>query len=371
MPGRSALPHPVTDPGPRQELRFCTAPDGVRIAYAVHGEGPPLVISTCWLSHLQHDWESPVWRHFLEFLGSIATVVRFDERGFGLSEREIEDFSLEARIGDLEAVVEAAGFDRFSLMAMAQGGAVAISYAHRHPERVERLVFYGSSAVTMPDPTPDELDQAQVFDDMVRVGWARPDSTFRRVFTTLMIPDGGEREMRWLDELQRLAVTPETLVRARVGRRDVDVRPLLKDLSVPALIMHSRHDRMHPFAKSVELASAMPDARFTPLECDNHIVLEDDAAWQIFVSEMLAFLPRPEPEAAAASTLGIASLSPRERDVLVLAAEGLDNDGIAEALTLSVRTVERHLQNAYLKLEVRGKSARAAAVARYLNASRR
>src|SRR6201986_268912 len=130
---------------PQQQVRFCRAPDGARIAYAVHGDGPPLLISTCWLSHLQFDWESPVWQHFLTDLGAFATVIRFDERGHGLSDWGVTDHSLTARIGDLEAVADAAGFDRFALMAMAQGGPVAISYASRHPQRVSRLLFYGSS----------------------------------------------------------------------------------------------------------------------------------------------------------------------------------------------------------------------------------
>lgn len=357
---------------PPQQIRFCRAPDGVRIAYAVHGSGPPLVISTCWLSHLQHDWESPVWRHFLAFLGEIATVVRFDERGFGLSEREVDDFTLEARIGDLEAVADAAGFDRFTLMAMAQGGPVAISYAHRHPERVDRIAFYGSSASVLPDPTPDELERSRVFDDMVRVGWARPESTFRRVFTTLMIPRGGEREMRWLDELQRNAVAPETLVKARAGRRSADVRHLLPEIGVPALILHSRHDQMAEFDKSVEMAAGLPDSRFVPLESENHIVLEGEPAWEVFRRELRAFHPTAGVARQHPSVQGDAvdALSAREVEVLALAAAGHDNDAIATELFLSVRTVERHLQNVYAKLGVCGRSARAAAVGRWYASSR-
>ena len=121
--------------GPDQEIRFCRGASGVRIAYAVHGSGPPLVIVSCWLSHLRYDWQSPVWRHFLDDLGALATVVRYDERGFGLSDWTIDDFSLDARLGDLEGVVEAVGLDRFAVLGMSGGSTVAMAYAARHPER--------------------------------------------------------------------------------------------------------------------------------------------------------------------------------------------------------------------------------------------
>ena len=144
----------------RQEIRFCRAPDGVRIAYAVHGSGPPMVVDSCWLSHLQYDWQSPVWRHYLAEWGRDHTVIRFDERGHGLSDRGVTDHSLEARLGDLEAVVDDAGVDRFALQAMAQGGPVAIAYAAKHPERVSRLVFYGSySGQQSKDPTEDRAER--------------------------------------------------------------------------------------------------------------------------------------------------------------------------------------------------------------------
>jgi pimeloyl-ACP methyl ester carboxylesterase len=162
---------------PPQEIRFCRAPDGVRIAYAVHGSGPPLLIATCWLSHLQFDWESPVWRHFLQDLGRFATVIRYDERGHGLSDWDVEDYGLEARIGDLEAVADDAGFDRFALMAMSQGGPPSIAYAVRHRDRISRLLFVGSYAAALPDPTPEQLELNETFEQMIK--WAGPGPTRR------------------------------------------------------------------------------------------------------------------------------------------------------------------------------------------------
>ncbi len=346
----------------QQDVRFCRAPDGVRIAYAVHGSGPPLVITTCWLSHLQHDWQSPVWRHFLRDLGRVATIIRYDERGHGLSDREVDDFSLEARVGELEAVVAHAGVDRFAMMAMSQGGPVAIRYAAEHPDRVTRMLFYGSYAAAMPDPTPDQLAMSEAINQIIKVGWEHPTPEFRRVFTTLMIPGATEEQMSWLDELQRVAVTGETAYESRTQRVLADTTAELDRLRMPTLILHSVEDRMNDFERARVLASHIPDARLVPLESRNHILLEDEPAWPVFVAEVTEFLrpDRPAPATAAVDAV----LSARELEVLRLVADGLDNEAIAAALTLSVRTVERHLQNVYGKLDLTGRNARTAAVAR-------
>jgi pimeloyl-ACP methyl ester carboxylesterase/DNA-binding CsgD family transcriptional regulator len=339
----------------------------VRIAYARHGSGPPLVIATCWLSHLQYDWQSPVWRHFLSDLGEIATVVRYDERGHGLSDWDVTDFSLEARIADIEAVVDDAGLDRFALMAMSQGGPPSIAYAVRHPERISRLIFYGSYAAAFRDPTPEELELDETFERLIKVGWARPDSAFRRVFTSLMIPGATEEQMRWLDELQRVAVSAETALAARRQRKRADVIDLLPELSAPTLVLHSRHDRMNDFEASRFLASMVDGARLVVLESSNHIVLGDEPAWPVFMAEVADFMAADRtPVIAMTGADATSVLSARELDVLRLAAEGQDNAAIAQSLTLSVRTVERHLHNIYAKLGIQGKSARAAAVARLM-----
>jgi pimeloyl-ACP methyl ester carboxylesterase/DNA-binding CsgD family transcriptional regulator len=352
---------------PPQQLRFCRSADGTRIAYARHGSGPPLLIATCWLSHLQHDWQSPVWRHFLDDLGEIATVVRYDERGYGLSDWDVTDFSLEARVADLEAVIADAGLDRFALMAMAQGGPSSIEYAVRHPERITRLMFYGSYAAAMRDPTPEDLALSEAFQQLIKVGWARPESEFRRVFTSRMIPGATEDQMRWLDELQRVASSADNACAARRARSKDDAVDLLPQIHAPTLVLHSRHDRMNEFDDGLLLASTIPGARLVVLESSNHIVLGDEPAWRVFVDEVAAFMAEDRgPAMSATGGPAAALLSARELDVLRLAAQGQDNAAIAKSLTLSVRTVERHLQNAYLKLGVQGKSARAAAVARLM-----
>jgi len=350
-----------------QDIRFARSADGVGIAYAVHGSGPPLLIDACWLSHLQFDWQSPVWRHYLVELGRIATVIRYDERGHGLSDRGVTDHSLTARVADLEAVADDAGFERFALLAMSQGGPVAIEYAARHPERLSRLIFYGSYAGAESIASPEELELYKAFEALIRVGWARPTSEFRRVFSSMMIPGGTEEQMRWLDDLQRMSVDAETAVLSRAQRRAVDASPRLPELDLPTLVLQSRGDQMNEFKHSRELAMNIRGARLVALESSNHIVLADEPAWPVFLREVTAFLaPDRTLQAPVPSDDVAALLSPRELDILNLAARGHDNDAIAAELVLSVRTVERHLQNVYAKLGLQGRTARTAAVARLL-----
>ena len=355
-----------------QDIRFARSTDGVGIAYAVHGSGPPLLIDACWLSHLQFDWQSPVWRHFLVELGRIATVIRYDERGHGLSDRGVTDHGLQARLADLEAVADDAGFERFALLAMAQGGPVAIEYAARHPERLTRLAFYNSYAGAQVAATPEEAELFAAFEAMIKVGWGRPTSEFRRVFSSMMIPGGTEEQMRWLDDLQKMSVDAETAVLSRSQRQVIDSSARMAELDLPTLVLHSRGDQMIDFKECRALAAGIRGARLVALESNNHIVLADEPAWPVFLRELTTFLSpdrvlmAPTPSNGADSS-AVSTLSPRELDILGLAAQGLDNDAIAAELVLSVRTVERHLQNAYAKLGVQGRTARAAAVGKLLH----
>jgi pimeloyl-ACP methyl ester carboxylesterase/DNA-binding CsgD family transcriptional regulator len=362
MATRESIPQQA----PPQEIRFCRGRDGVRIAYSTHGSGPPLVIVSCWLSHLERDWESPIWRHFLEQLGGVAHVTRYDERGFGLSDWRVVDFSLEARVADLEALVTALGFDRFALLGMSGGAPVAMAFAARHPEPVTRLVLYGTSgAGCLAETEEDDLEE-EAFLALMRAGWARPESTFRRVFSSLFVPDASEEQMRWLDELQRVSTSTENAIASRLARRLVDVTRELGSIRCPTLVLQARRDPMVGFESGLAVAERIPGARLVPLDSRNHILLEDEAAWPVFIREVAAFL---EPDARAARSARPAeppALTVREREVLSLAADGRSNEQIAGELGLSVRTVERHLSNVYVKLGISGKAARAAAVAALL-----
>ena len=283
-----------------------------------------------------------------------------------MSDRGVKDHSLEARVADLEAVADHAGLDRFALLAMAQGGPVAIEYAARHPERLTRLAFYGSFAGDEPPSTPEEIELFEVMGRLIKVGWARPTSEFRRVFSSMMIPGGTEEQMRWIDDLQRMAVDADTAVLARAQRQVTDARGRLAELDLPTLVLHCRGDQAQGFQRGRELAAGIRGARLVALESNNHIVLADEPAWPVFLREITEFIA-PDRAAAPAAADVASVLSPRELDILRLAADGLDNDAIAAELVLSVRTVERHLQNAYAKLGLQGRTARTAAVARLLS----
>jgi pimeloyl-ACP methyl ester carboxylesterase/DNA-binding CsgD family transcriptional regulator len=352
-----------------QEIRFCRGHDGVRLAYAVYGSGPPLVVVSCWLSHLQYDWQSPVWRHFLADLGAVATVVRYDERGFGLSDWNVRDFTLPVRVADLERVIEALGLKRFAMIGMSGGAPVAIAYASRHRDRLTRFALYGGIARgcfgAVDDPVAEEAFRA-----LIRTGWARPEGTFRRVFTSTFIPDATEEQMRWLDDLQRMSTSTENAVASRIARQAIDVMDLLPSIRVPTLVLHGRGDRASSFDHARDIAARIPGARFVPLETRNHIVLADEPAWATFRREITSFLEPDRHSGRTADDEAIDELTPREREVIGLAATGRTNAEIAGDLFISIRTVERHLSNAYLKLGLTGRAGRAAAVAELVRTER-
>jgi pimeloyl-ACP methyl ester carboxylesterase/DNA-binding CsgD family transcriptional regulator len=344
----------------RQQIRFCIASDGARLAYAVHGSGPPIVRVATWLTHLEFDWDSPVWRHWLEELGRRHTVIRYDERGCGLSDRTADDVSLEAWVADLEAVVAAAGLDRFAVLGVSQGAAIGVVYAARHPERVTELVLYGGYARGRRLRSPEGHAQENALISAIRAGWDDPTPTFRRVFSMLFLPDGSPEQMAWYDDLLRHSASAEMAARLYEARGSLDVVEFAPRVSAKTLVVHARDDRVVPAEEGRLLASLIPEAELALLESANHILLADEPAWPAFLSQLDDFLGTEQlPRADSAH------LSPRELEVLELVATGLTNDAIAARLVLSVRTVERHLSNIYGKLGVTGKAGRAAAAARF------
>jgi pimeloyl-ACP methyl ester carboxylesterase/DNA-binding CsgD family transcriptional regulator len=343
-----------------QQIRFSTAQDGARLAWASHGSGPPLVKTSNWLTHLEYDWDSPVWRYWLEGLGQSHSVVRYDERGCGLSDQEVGEPSVDQWVSDLETVVDAAAIERFTLLGISQGAAIAIAFAVRHPERVERIVLYGGYARGRNHRGEREL--AETLAAVIRAGWEQPNPAFRRVFTMRFLPEGTPEQMAWYDELQTRTTSAENAARLSEARSDVDVRHLAPHVQAETLVAHARGDAAIPFEEGRLLATLIPNATLLPLDSVNHLLLPDDPAWPVFLSEFRKFTGAP----AAPAPGPVHELSEREREVMRLVTEGLSNEEIAERLFLSVRTVERHLSNVYAKLRVSGKAARAAAAARFL-----
>ena len=275
-----------------QRIRFCTAADGVRIAYATSGAGAPLVKPANWLTHLEFDWESPVWRHWLRELSRDHTLVRYDERGSGLSDRDVDDLSFEAWVRDLETVVDAAGLEQFTLFGLSQGCAVAIAYAVRHPQRVTRLVLYGGFAqgsITRAR-TPQEREEAELLTHQLPLGWGRDNPAFRLFFAARFLPEGTPEQMRWFSELQRITTTPEIAVCLRSTSSTIDVTALAPRVRAPALVLHGTGDAVVPFDQGRLLAALIPDARFVSLESRNHVLLESEPAWTRFTDEVRRFL---------------------------------------------------------------------------------
>jgi pimeloyl-ACP methyl ester carboxylesterase/DNA-binding winged helix-turn-helix (wHTH) protein len=275
----------------RQEVHFCTATDGVRIAYAAVGQGPPLVKTANWLNHLEYDWESPVLSPLLHELAAGHRLIRYDARGNGLSDWEVEDLSFESFVRDLECVVEAAGLDRFPLLGISQGCAISVAYAVRHPERVTHLVLYGSFARgRRRRGSQQEIMNSEAVVTLMRQGWGQENPAFRQMFTSLFIPGGTEEQMKWFTDLQRITTSPENAVRLREVVDEIDVTDLLPCIEIPTLVLHCRNDAVQPFDEGRRLAAAIPGARFVALEGRNHVPLQGEPAWDRLVQEMRDFL---------------------------------------------------------------------------------
>ncbi len=348
-----------------QRIAFVTTADGVRLAYATHGRGYPLVRAAHWLTHLQYDWESPIWAPWLRDLGQRYRVVRYDERGCGLSDWDVGDMSLDAWVSDLEAVVDAAGLPRFALLGMSQGAPVAIRYAVRHPERVSHLVILGGYLVgwAKRGATAEALEEMQATLTLMRTGWGRDNPAFRRLWTFNFVPDGDEGLLRSYDALMNTTTSPANAVRFEQAFGELDATEDARQVRVPTLVLHLDDDHVTPFAWGPRIAATIPGARFVQLHGRNHVIRPDEPAWSRFLELLEDFIG-----VSAAERQDVAnpdeSLTTRQREILALVAKGHGNREIAAQTGLSVRTVERHLSNAYLKLDLSGRSARAGAAAR-------
>jgi pimeloyl-ACP methyl ester carboxylesterase/DNA-binding winged helix-turn-helix (wHTH) protein len=279
-----------------QVIRFCTTSDGVRLAYATVGHGPPLVRAAHWITHLDYDWHSPVWRHWLEGLANGRTLVRYDERGCGLSDHDIEEWSLDAFVHDLETVVDELGLGRFPLLGVSQGGPVAIAYADRHPERVSRLMLIGSYAQgrRRRARTEEERREAGLQVEIARVGWGRDDPTFRRFFTSSFIPDASPELWDAFAELLRRTTPAENAAQLLAAWAEIDVTEAARRIEVPTLILHARDELRVPFEQARQLAALIPGSRLVPLDSRDHLLLPDEPAWARFLEEVDAFLAEGE-----------------------------------------------------------------------------
>jgi pimeloyl-ACP methyl ester carboxylesterase/DNA-binding CsgD family transcriptional regulator len=334
----------------RQHVRYVSTSDGIRLAWAESGSGPVIVKAANWLTHLEYEWESPVWKHWIQFFTSHSRFVRYDERGCGMSEWKPGDLSLDRWAADLEAVIDAARpTEPVTLLGISQGAATCIRYATRYPERVARMVLYGGytrGGLLRGSAKSHVAFQAML--DLARVGWAQDNPTFRQVFTSRFIPGGTNEQLQWFNDLCLKTASGEIVADLLQSRARVDITPLLKEVRTPTLVLHARDDEVIPIEEGRNLAVNIPGAVFIELDSRNHILLEHETAWHRFQEAVLEFLQVGE----AATESAFAALSVRERQVLSLMANGLSNTDIAGALSISEKTVRNHASNLFDKLGV-------------------
>jgi pimeloyl-ACP methyl ester carboxylesterase/DNA-binding CsgD family transcriptional regulator len=349
-----------------QRIHIARTSDEVCLAWTRSGptegrRGPTLVKASNWLTHVRRDPDSPVWRHWLAFLGGHFDYVRFDERGCGQSDREVADVSERHWLSDLETVVDAAGLrEPFVLLGMSQGSAACVRYCIAHPERVSKLILYGGYAHGAAVRGGRNEAHYRAVLEMARLGWGNDNPVFRNAFTARFVPQGTHEQLDWFNALCRETVAPEMAVRLLEARGATDIAALLPRVRVPTLVLHARYDEVVPFSEGRLLASGIPGAEFVELESHNHVLLAHEPAWLEFQRAVLDFAG-----IADAALAQEASLTPRERQILELVDAGLGNADIGSRVFLSEKTVRNHLSSIYRKL---GVSSRAQAMVRHRSA---
>lgn len=340
----------------QQSIRLTRATDGVTMAWAEAGTGPTLVKASNWLTHLEYDWDSPVWRHWIRFFAENYHLIRYDERGCGMSEWVVDEISQRRWVGDLETIVEVAQPEKpFTLVGISQGGAAAIYYAAAHPEDVSHLILYGIYAQgwsARNDPEGEQRFKAML--QLTRLGWGQNNPVYRQLFTSRFIPDASPDQIQWFNELCARTTTPEVAARLMEARMTVDIVDILPEISVPTLVLHARGDEAVPFSQGRLVASHIRGADFVELESNNHILLEGEPAWARFKQEVLAFTGLTQDETQEDPVF--AALSPREREILIKLAQGHTNIQIGRELFISEKTVRNHVTRIFEKLGVRSRA---------------
>ena len=334
----------------RQRVRYVRSSDGTRLAWAESGAGPVVVKAANWLTHLEYEWESPVWKHWLQFFSTHYRFIRHDERGCGMSDWDCGRLGVEQWADDLETVIDAAEVtEPITLLGISQGASTCIRYALRHPERVARMIFYGGYARgAMHREQPDAARAYKAMAELARAWWGSDNPTFRQVFTSRFIPGGTLEQLQWYNDLCLKTTTGEIAATLLEARAQMEISSVLPGVRTPTLVIHARQDAVVPVAEGRLLASEIPGAEFIELDSRNHVLLEHEPAWARFCEAVLAFAPSTTP--AAESVFG--ALSGRERQVLALMTDGLSNNDIAERLEISEKTVRNHASNVFDKLGV-------------------
>lgn len=320
----------------RQAIAFVTTPQG-RVAFATSGSGPPLLCDTGWVSHLNYMWQLEAYRNFYEQLAA-HTVIRYDKLGTGLSDRNRTDFTYEPDVQAVEAVVDRLGLKRLSFLGMSQGGPVAALYAARHPDRVDRLIFYGTWGRGLAIG-PGDVQRSLVA--LARAHWGLGSKTLADLF----VAGCDTATQEWFTRCQRVAADAETAARLLELIYATDVSRELASIQAPSLVLHREGDRAVPFAAGREVAGLIPGAHFEPLPGKAHLPYFGET--EPVLRAILNFLP-PAPVPWP--------LTRREADVVGLVAAGLTNAEIAQRLSVAPRTVDAHVEHIRNKLGFRSRT---------------
>jgi pimeloyl-ACP methyl ester carboxylesterase len=275
----------------RQKIQFCSTPDNVRLAYATVGEGPPLVKAANWLSHLELDWDAPIWSPLFRELAQDHRFIRYDERGNGLSDWNVDEISLNSFVADLETIVDALKLDKFPLLGISQGAAVSIEYAVKHPQRVSCLILFGAYASGWRvDASPEVIKEREAVMTLTETGWGQDNPAYRQIFSSTFMPGGNTEDLNWFNEFQRQTTSPENAVRFQSAFGDIDVRDQLAKVTVPTLVIHSSGDRRIPVNSGREIAASIENAEFVCLDSDNHLLIGQEPASAQFVQAVRQFI---------------------------------------------------------------------------------
>ena len=352
-----------------QRISFTTSTDNTQIAYALSGEGEPLVRAGTWLTHIQHDWESPVWSHWFRFMSKRHTLVRYDPRGCGLSERKVTDVSLNKWVDDLAVVVDKLKLETFPLFGMSQGAAVSVMYALRYPERVSHLTLYAPMVTGWKGSKNPLALRWAAMENLVLSGWGEENLAFPSMFAQLFIPDAQPDHIRWYAEIQKKSASKEVAVLIMKALGELRLFSLLEQLKVPTLIIQVAGDQAISPENAKGIAGKITNSRFVSIDSNNHILLENEPGWQQFKKIFTTHIPSGSDSKAIHTGNSyelFEELSKREKEVLMQLVKGLSNKEIANALFISAKTVRNHVSNIFAKIGVTSR-AQALVLAKELN----
>jgi class 3 adenylate cyclase/pimeloyl-ACP methyl ester carboxylesterase len=272
-----------------QEIRFCSTKDNVRLAWTVNGNGPTVVKAPNWISHLELDWRNPGFAPLLTAITEKWRLVRFDQRGNGLSDWDVDEIQFERFVDDLECIFDAAQVEQAPIIALSQGGAIASAFAARSPARVSAIVMIGAF-VQGRTKRPSKRELAQALRAMMAAGWNDEYPSLRDLVANVLMPTASEEERRQVAEDMRRIISPQNVARFREAVDNIDITALLGDVACPCLVLHCSGDRMQPVEQGRAFAAGLPNARFIAYDSPNHTPVESDPVWPLMERDILSFL---------------------------------------------------------------------------------